>query len=275
MISVIIPACEAELTLERALQSLLAQTTGSWEAIIVSDDRQDYQAFLASRGLIDPRFRFGSTGQIRSGCHRARNVGFELVVGDFVTQLDADDEFTPDRLAQLLPLAKTHGAAADNLIMIDDATDATISIVRGDAVETANLDIAGFMRLNAPLVPLIRRDHLIPRVIGVEFSEDVIANIQLIDRIGILPVIAASSYRYRIRTSSMANEGGASERFERGYSDYIDRLETGDGFGLSASGRKAALEGLIAKRALNRAFMEAQRAEPELGFQAFVGRQKH
>ena len=272
MISVIIPACEVEATIERALQSLLAQTTGDWEAIIISDDQQDYKAFLSSRGLIDPRFRFGTTGQMRSGCHRARNVGFEQVRGDFVTQLDADDEFTADRLAQLLPLATVQGAAADNLIMIDDATDAMIGKVRGEALDTANLDIAGFMRLNAPLVPLIRRDHLIPRVIGVEFSEDVIANIQLIDRIGRLPVIAASSYRYRIRTTSMANEGGASERFEQGYSDYIERLEKGDGFDLSEQGRVAALNGLIAKRALNRAFMEAQEAEPGLGFQAFIRR---
>lgn len=272
MISVIIPACEADATIERALQSLLAQTISEWEAIIISDDRQDYQAFLSGRGMVDQRFRFGSTDKIRSGCHRARNVGFEMVRGEYVTQLDADDEFTPDRLAQLLPLAEAHGAAADNLIMIDDETDAVIGTVRGEASETANLDLAGFMHLNAPLVPLIRRDHMLPRVPGVEFSEDVIANIQLIDRIGTLPVIAASSYRYRIRTSSMANEGGASERFERGYSDYIERLELGDGFGLSASGREAALEGLITKRALNRAFMEAQIAEPGLGFQAFVGR---
>jgi glycosyltransferase involved in cell wall biosynthesis len=271
MISVIIPACEAEATLERALHSLLAQTIGDWEAIIISDDRQDYQAFLSGRGLVDARFRFGSTGQIRSGCHRARNVGFELVRGEYVTQLDADDEFTSGRLAQLLPLAKTHGAAADNLIMIDDATDAVIGTVRGEALDTAYFDVAGFMRLNAPLVPLVRRDHMLPRVVGVEFSEDAIANIQLIDQIGTLPVIAASSYRYRIRTSSMANEGGASERFERGYSDYIERLETGDGFDLSARGRQAALEGLINKRALNRAFMEAQKAQPGLGFQAFVG----
>jgi hypothetical protein len=70
----------------------------------------------------------------------------------------------------------------------------------------------------------------------------------------------------------MANTSGASERFERGYSDYIERLETGDGFGLTPAHRRIAADGLITKRDLNRAFMDAQKVEPDLGFQAFVGR---
>jgi hypothetical protein len=129
------------------------------------------------------------------------------------------------------------------------------------------------MSLNAPLVPLIRRDHMLPRVPGVEFSEDVIANIQLIDRISQLPVTTTSSYFYHSRSGSVANSEKSSALFEAGYSDYINRLETGDGFGLSAENRIIARDGLNAKRALNRAFMKAQFHEPELSFQEFVGRQ--
>ena len=126
------------------------------------------------------------------------------------------------------------------------------------------------MTLNAPLVPLIRRDHVLPRVKGVEFSEDVIANIQLIDRIGTLPVTASSSYVYRINTDSMANKEGAAEKFERGYSNYIERLDKGDGFGLRAENRVIAREGLIAKRTLNRAYAEAAAKNPNLTFSEFV-----
>jgi glycosyltransferase involved in cell wall biosynthesis len=271
-VSVIIPACDVEAVLPRALASLTAQTHGDWTAIIVSDDGRDYAAFLDGRGLGDPRFTFASTGGIRTGCHNARNVGFSRANGDFVTQLDADDAFRPERLATLLPWAERHGAAADNLLMIDDDTEEDIGTVMDMQAETTLLDLAAFMRLNAPLVPLIRRDHVVPRVPGVEFAEDVVANIQLIDRIGTLPVTAASSYLYRIRSTSMANEGGAAERFERGYTDYIDRLEAGDGFGLQPGNRRVAADGLIAKRALNRAFMDAQKIEPGLSFADFAKR---
>ena len=272
-ISVIIPAFAAEATLERALQSLLEQSYPDWEAIIVSDDGADYQQFLAGKGVTDQRLRFGTTGQTHSGCHNTRNAGFPLVSGDFVTQLDADDTLSPDRFETLVPLAERHGAAADNLLMVDEITGKAMNTTIKDLSAPAFLTLAEFMALNAPLVPLIRRDHMLPRIPGVEFSEDVIANIQLIDRIGQLPVTVTSSYFYHLRSGSVANSEKSSALFETGYSDYINRLETGDGFGLSAENRIIACDGLNAKRALNRAFMKAQSREPELSFQEFVGRQ--
>jgi hypothetical protein len=132
--------------------------------------------------------------------------------------------------------------------------------------------MAAFMTLNAPLVPLIRRDHVLTRAEGVELSEDVIANIQLIDRIGALPVTAAASYVYRVRTGSIAHSDDSARRFEGAYSGYIERLETGDGFGVSGASRSTALEGLKAKRALNRDFAGANALDPGLTFQAFVAR---
>jgi succinoglycan biosynthesis protein ExoO len=271
-ISVIMPACDAEATIARALKSLVAQTDKDWQAIIVSDDGRDYEKVLSAQGITDTRFRFATTGRVRSGCHNARNVGFQHITGDFVTQLDADDEVTPERFEVLRPLAERYGAAADNLKMIDEETGAFIATTLGETGATRLLTLADFMTLNAPLVPLIRRDYALIRVPGVEFSEDVIANIQLIDRIETLPVTAASSYLYRIHARSMANVDGAALRFEQGYSDYIKRLETGDGFGLKPSNRVVALEGFDKKRALNRAFMDARKNEPELSFAEFAGR---
>ena len=60
-ISVIIPACDAEATIERALASLFRQTLGDWEAMIVSDDLRDYADFLSGKGINDPRLRFATT----------------------------------------------------------------------------------------------------------------------------------------------------------------------------------------------------------------------
>lgn len=269
-VSIIIPACDAEATLARAVISLIQQTEHDWYAIIVSDDKRDYAALLASKGLSDSRLAFASTGLYRSGCHNARNVGFEFITGDYVTQLDADDTFTADRLARLKPLAARYGAAADNLMMIDEETEDVIGTVLDETSEIQRLTLLDFMTLNAPLVPLIRRDHCLRRVPGVEFSEDVIANIQLIDRIGLLPVTPSSSYIYRINMKSMANKEGAVEKFERGYSDYINRLESGDGFGLKTENRVIAREGLVKKRALNREYAEAATKNPKLTFSEFV-----
>ena len=117
-------------------------------------------------------------------------------------------------------------------------------------------------------MPLIARAHGLPRAVGVELSEDVIANIQLIDRIGALPVVGEASYIARVRTGSIAHSDDSAARFEAAYSAYIARLESGDGFGVSAAGKAPALAGLLAKRALNRAFAAAAAKDPTLNFQA-------
>ncbi len=254
----------------RAVDSLRAQTHTHWEAIVVSDDLFDYRGFLGASMGEEPRLRFASTGLVRSGCHNARNAGFHYADGDFVTQLDADDEFTPSRFAELLPLAKSDGAAADNLAIVDDATGGKLSKPLPEFPGTIRLDLAAFMKLNAPLVPLIKRRFVKPRAQGVELSEDVIANIQLIDQIGALPVVGASSYIYRVRSGSIAHSSNSAARFDAAYSAYIERMQSGDRFGIAPSSRKAALAGLIAKRALNRAFDEASRSDPALTFQAFI-----
>ncbi len=272
VISVIIPAYRAEATLKRAVLSVARQTLQDWQAVIVSDDGVDYRSVLAAQAVNDPRLIFTSTGGMGTGCHNARNAGFPLATGHYVTQLDADDEFAPTRFADLLPLAERHGAAADNLLMIDEKTEAKIGTVLGDMSETQLLTLSDFMRLNAPLVPLIRRDHVLPRVVGIEFSEDVIANMQLIDRISTLPVTASSSYIYRIRQGSVANSAGSNDKFERGYSEYIDRLASGDGFGMSIENRMIARDGLMTKRALNRSYIEAVKQEPSLTFSEFAKR---
>ena len=272
MISTIIPAYKAETTLKRAVMSVRLQSVADWQAIIVSDDGVDYRAVLAADGINDPRLIFASTGGIGTGCHNARNAGFPLATGDYVTQLDADDEFAPTRFAELLPLAEQYGAAADNLLMIDEETDAPIGTVLDDGKKPQLLTLSDFMTLNAPLVPLIRREHVLPRVAGVEFSEDVIANMQLIDRIGALPVTASSSYIYRIRQGSVANSDASVKKFDEGYAAYMNRLESGDGFGLSPANRIIARDGLNAKRALNRAYAIIQKQEPNLTFSEFAKR---
>lgn len=275
LISIIVPACDAQATILRTIRSLLAQTWPDWEAIVVADDHFDYAALLRSEGVDEPRVRFATTGARRSGCHRTRNVGLAAARGDLVGMLDADDAFHPERLSALAPLAARAGAAADNLLVIDDRDGTPMYPAMGTLAAPKNLGIAEFLRLTAPLVPLIRREHAQPRTEGVEYAEDVIGNLRLIDRLGSLPVTPAQHYLYRIRAGSIANDDRAGDEFETAYTDYIDRLTDGDGFGIAKENRAAARDGLIHKRNLNRKFRAAFKADRTLNFQTFVARAMH
>jgi glycosyltransferase involved in cell wall biosynthesis/peptidoglycan/xylan/chitin deacetylase (PgdA/CDA1 family)/2-polyprenyl-3-methyl-5-hydroxy-6-metoxy-1,4-benzoquinol methylase len=105
-VSVVIAAWNAESTLAEALGSLLAQTHGDWEAIVVDDGSSDGTAGIAHRYVaLDPRFRV--LRQDHQGPAAARNLGVEAARHDWVIFLDADDWLLPSALASL-----SHAAVA-------------------------------------------------------------------------------------------------------------------------------------------------------------------
>ena len=270
VVSVIIPAFRAEETVLRAVRSLKDQTHAAWQAILVSDDGSDYATFLAGCGFSDPRVVFTSTGRIGAGCHRARNAGLAQVTGEAVTGLDADDFYAPDRLARLLPLATRFGAAADRLLCVDADSLAPLSDPLPDEDRVIALDLTGFLQLDQPLMPLVMRAFVAPRHDGIELAEDVIANACLIDRCRTLGWLQADLYSYCIRRGSLAHSDESGARFDAAYGAYLDRLDHGDGFGLTTPARMIVRDGLARKQALNQAFETARRKNPALTFQAFV-----
>ena len=270
VISVVIPAFRAEATIARAIRSVLDQSIDDWEAVVVADDRVDYAAILRRSGIEDRRFRFLSTGRIGSGCHHARNVGLASACGDFIATLDADDLYLPRRLETLLPLATKDGAAADNLRVVDDETGHEICRAFGENFARGSLNITALLDMSVPLLPIVAREYAEPRLTGVEFGEDVVANLPLIDRIGPLPVIEASLSEYRIVRDSLSYNERSAENFEKSYSGLIERLTDGDQLGLSPANATAARKGMLRKRDLNRAFALARRGNAALDFQTFA-----
>jgi glycosyltransferase involved in cell wall biosynthesis len=270
LVSVVIPAHAAQSTIERAIRSVIAQTWADWEAIIVSDDGADYETFLSARGLRDKRLRFVSTGGVRTGCHNARNVGLAAARGDAIAALDADDVFGGARLATLAPLAMARGAAVDNPAVVLEQDGTMLYRAFGNAQASRTLGIADFLAGSVPLFPLVRRDHAQLRVQGIEYAEDVLANLRLIDRLGGLLAIPQTLFEYRVVTGSLCHDVNSVAAFERTYTELIGRFTAGNGFDLSAAAQAEALPGLIAKRAFNRAFGEACRKDPSLNFQIFA-----
>ena len=83
-------------TVERALNSLLAQSYGHFEVIIVDDGSTDDSVSLIRPYLHDLRFKLVQLSE-NSGVNKARNTGFDQIAADadWVTFLDSDDEFLP------------------------------------------------------------------------------------------------------------------------------------------------------------------------------------
>lgn len=92
--SVIIAAYNSGATLSKAIDSVLAQSYAAYEIIIVDDGSTDDTSAVVSRYGDKIRYHF----QKNSGVSGARNKGAELARGDWLTFLDADDWYYPQRL---------------------------------------------------------------------------------------------------------------------------------------------------------------------------------
>lgn len=93
-VSVVIPTYQATRTIGRAIDSVLGQTSPPGEVIVVDDGSTDD---LAS-ALGDRRERVRLIRQENAGAAAARNRGIEETIGEFITFLDADDYWEPDKL---------------------------------------------------------------------------------------------------------------------------------------------------------------------------------
>jgi glycosyltransferase involved in cell wall biosynthesis len=252
-VTVVIAAHDAHATIARAIASLRTQTLPDWEAIVVADDGSDYAATLAAAGITDPRVRHVSSGGVATGCARARNVALPFARGAFLTRLDADDEFEPDRLAVLLPAARASGASTDMVRVVDDATGAEIRRTRV-AAGTTRLDAVSLALLHCPLAPLVARDRAPAWFAETDIAEDVLHLFAVEDRFGPLAVRPEALYRYRVRAGSMCHGADAAARADRSYDEIEHRLATGAFAQLSAAAAARARIAIAAKRAFNRDF---------------------
>jgi teichuronic acid biosynthesis glycosyltransferase TuaG len=111
LITVILPAFNAEHVLPRAIQSVQAQSLDQWEILIIDDASTDGTRKIAqSFAATDVRIQLHALDQ-NVGAARARNLGLLQAKTRFVAFLDADDAWTPNKLALQLGMMSEKNAA--------------------------------------------------------------------------------------------------------------------------------------------------------------------
>ncbi|PDT14649.1 glycosyl transferase [Rhizobium sp. J15] len=97
LVSVVIPAYNAEKTLAQTLRSVTDQTYEQLEILVVDDGSRDGTFELAKQyALSDPRIRV--LRQENGGVARARNHGVREARGSYVAPIDADDLWHPRKI---------------------------------------------------------------------------------------------------------------------------------------------------------------------------------
>lgn len=172
--SVIIPAYNAEKTISRCLDSLLAGIRADVEILLINDGSEDKTDEIcrqyASR---TPQIRYLTQGN--GGVSSARNLGLKHACGNYITFVDSDDYVSADFFS-VIDSHLTHGC--DFLMCGKSEFDGTTTKVSPlyDHVTTTPADTAALLsralirqRLNPPFAKVFRR--AIIAEYGLSFDE--------------------------------------------------------------------------------------------------------
>jgi glycosyltransferase involved in cell wall biosynthesis len=104
LVSILIPAHNAELWIAETIQSALSQTWPRKEIIVVDDGSTD-QTLQIARSFQSSQVRVVSQSNL--GAAAARNHAFTLSAGDYIQWLDADDLLGAEKLSRQVAALET------------------------------------------------------------------------------------------------------------------------------------------------------------------------
>ncbi len=115
LVSILIPAYNAEKWIAQTISSAINQSWGNREIIVVDDGSSDH-TFDRAKKYESPFVKV--IKQENAGACAARNNALSLAQGDYIQWLDADDLLHPEKISQQLAAA---GDSSDSRILLTGA----------------------------------------------------------------------------------------------------------------------------------------------------------
>ena len=115
VVSIVVPAYNAELYLDACLRSIVSQSYRNLQIIVVDDGSLDDTPEICD-SWVKKDSRIEVLHRPNKGQTAARNLGFSLAKGEWVWFVDADDLIRSDSVEILVAAAKEH--SADITVMV-------------------------------------------------------------------------------------------------------------------------------------------------------------
>lgn len=165
LVSVVVPAYNAEKWIGHTIASAVAQSYRHLEIIVVNDGSTDRTAVIVEDAAIhDCRIRFFSNPN--RGLSLTRNFGIDRARGDLIAPLDADDLWHPDKIARQVEVLQSSppevGLVYCWVVEIDEG-DFIIPPVRKGPIAAGNVMaavVASAGMITSGSNPLVRRSYL-------------------------------------------------------------------------------------------------------------------
>lgn len=220
LISIIIPAYNAESFISDAIRSVLAQDEQRYEILVIDDGSTD-KTIEVVHAITDQRLRLLQQSS-NQGASAARNRGLKEARGEYLAFLDADDSWSPYFLSTMLAAIQQPLA----MVYCDDYRTSFAETIHWQApeplpiIEKTMADIFAHPYMATGAL-LFRRDVL-AKVMGfnteLQTAEDIDFVLRIAEhyRIGYLP---QALMQVRVRSGSLGNHAGA-------YRDNLDVIQS-------------------------------------------------
>ena len=286
MISVIIPAYNAEKYVLQAVRSVIAQNYSPLEILLIDDGSVDRTVALVRAEA--PQVTIIS--QANSGVAAARNTGLRNASGDLICFLDADDGWFPGKLDAKLAYLRRHPEAG---VVFHEWYDWRPD-AGGEYPELQRPDRSGLTETEARRTGWIYHILLLKGCIihtsSVMIRREVVAQVGLF-RTGL---VTGEDYDYWLRVSQtcqihMLNEiysfyrntvpGSLSNTPKRENFEYKVLADALARWGLSSPGGTAVtarqVSGRLAKLAFDFGYSQYRHGSPQLALHAFLQAVRH
>jgi glycosyltransferase involved in cell wall biosynthesis len=211
LVSIVMPVYNAQTFLGEAIESVLAQTFGDFEFVIVDDGSTDHSlALIEHYAANDGRIRWFS--RPNTGIVGSLNDGIQAARGELLARMDADDWSLPKRLETQVQFMQEHRdcVVVGTSLLVTDPIGAPIYIdhAETDPVKIGRdlLEFSG-LGIGHPTV-VMRRDAVI-QVGGYrseyQWSEDRDLWFRLED-VGRLANVSDVLYKYRYHLGSICHQ---------------------------------------------------------------------
>lgn len=251
LVSVIVPAYNAQKHLRQCVESIIGQTYAHVEVILVDDGSTDQTSSICGAFAVsDARIRV--IYQRNQGVACARNAGLDAANGEYVAFVDSDDWLELDAIECLLSEARSQDddmviGGYTRHVMGDNGTEMRDEVVPGPfessetgkssrCLDTGNLhdaqcarqicdlDIAG--HLYQCWGKLFRRSWIVGLRFepGCAYGEDTVFVLETLKRGGTVGVLSKALYDYREDSGSLVRgfRMGKTDDFEFSHGRHVE-----------------------------------------------------
>ncbi len=119
-VSIIMPVYKARDTIEQAINSVIAQTYGNWELIIINDACPDNSCKYINELIKNSSQIVKIDNKTNEGVAKSRNKGIAYATGEVIAFLDSDDYWHQEKLSlQVAKLKEGYDVVCSNYFRVD------------------------------------------------------------------------------------------------------------------------------------------------------------